>query len=213
MNISQQKAKELVETYDQILEQQIVERGSSLPCRSEELWMQVEELLKNGNAQEIHCLGLDPLRVMEESLKAEAAAVPATSCGRRVRVKGGLQGLATAFEVLEQASLNLFLGPWREEYRVIKVSFERSKMIKFGMNVLCRTYTFLPLALSFGPYLRCTLARSPITSHQCCRGNRLKNCLGCWDTVCVGLSSFISSHLESILVLWMTSSACLVPSS
>ncbi|KAM6936884.1 spermatogenesis associated 2-like [Xenentodon cancila] len=121
MSSSQQKARDLVRVYDHILEKQIVERGSSLPCRNEDLLLQVEEQLMDGVAQDTHCLGLDPLRVMEESLKAEAASAPAASCGRRVRVKGGLQGLARAFEVLEQASLNLYLGPWREEYRVIKM--------------------------------------------------------------------------------------------
>uniref|UniRef100_A0A8D2ZDZ0 Spermatogenesis-associated protein 2 PUB-like domain-containing protein n=1 Tax=Scophthalmus maximus TaxID=52904 RepID=A0A8D2ZDZ0_SCOMX len=32
-----------------------------------------------------------------------------------------LQGLAKAFEVLEQAALNLYLGPWRGEYKVVKM--------------------------------------------------------------------------------------------
>ncbi|XP_061577269.1 spermatogenesis associated 2-like [Cololabis saira] len=121
MSSSQQKARDIVGVYNHILEKQIVEQGSSLPCRNEDLWMQVEDRLRNGDAQNTHCLGLDPLRVMEESLKAEAASAPATSPGRRLRVKAGLQGLARAFGVLEQASLNLYLGPWREEYRVIKM--------------------------------------------------------------------------------------------
>lgn len=115
MSVSRQRARDLVSSYDLSLEQQIVGRGCSLAVRDEELWKQVEELLKDGDAQEVHCLGLDPLRVMEESLKAAA------SSGRRVRSRGGLRGLAKAFEVLEQAALNLYLGPWREEYRVIKM--------------------------------------------------------------------------------------------
>ncbi|XP_070828471.1 spermatogenesis associated 2-like [Chaetodon trifascialis] len=119
MSASRQKATDLVVAYDRSLEQQIVGRGSNLVCRDEELWKQVEGLLRDADAQETHCLGLDPLRVMEESLKA-AASTAAASAGR-VKARGGLQGLAKAFEVVEQAALNLYLGPWREEYKVVKM--------------------------------------------------------------------------------------------
>lgn len=118
MSVSRQRARHLVGAYDHSLEQQILGRGSGLVCRDEQLWTQVEELLKDGDAQETHCLGLDPLRVMEEALKA---ATTTSTSGRRVRARGGLQGLEKAFEVLEQAALNLYLGPWREEYQVIKM--------------------------------------------------------------------------------------------
>ncbi|KAM6925694.1 spermatogenesis associated 2-like [Lycodopsis pacificus] len=120
MSVSKQRARDLVPAYGHSLEQQIVGRGSNLACRDEELWMQVEGLLKDGDAQETHCLGLDPLRVMEESLAAAAASTTAAGAGR-VRTRGGLQGLAKAFEVLEQAALNLYLGPWRDEYKVVKM--------------------------------------------------------------------------------------------
>lgn len=115
----QQRAREFVGVYDHILEQQIVERGCSLACRDETLWRLVEDRLKDTDAHEVHCLGLDTLREMEESLKA--AAAPPGPYYKRVRARGGLGGLAKAFEVLEQAALNLYLGPWRKEYRVIKV--------------------------------------------------------------------------------------------
>eukprot|EP00064_Thunnus_orientalis_P011573 superscaffoldBa00001682_g11604 len=123
MSIPRQTAIHLVTTYDHSLEQQIVRGGSSLACRDEELWKQVEELLRDRDAEETHCLGLDPLMVMEETLKAEAASTKATTAasGGRVKARGGLQGLGKAFEVLEQAALNLYLGPWREEYKVIKM--------------------------------------------------------------------------------------------
>ncbi|XP_042351338.1 spermatogenesis associated 2-like [Plectropomus leopardus] len=124
MSISRHRARELVSIYDHSLEQQIVGRGSSLACRDEELWKQVQGLLKDGDAQETHCLGLDPLRVMEESLTAAAAAAATTTtatCAGRVKARGGMQGLAKAFEVLEQAALNLYLGPWRDEYKVVKM--------------------------------------------------------------------------------------------
>ncbi|XP_045892829.1 spermatogenesis associated 2-like isoform X2 [Micropterus dolomieu] len=121
MSISTQRARDLVSAYDHSLEQQIVGRGSNLACSDEELWKQVEELLRDGDAQETHCLGLDPLRVMEESLKAATAASTAAASASRVRARGGLQGLAKAFEVLEQVALNLYLGPWREEYKVVKM--------------------------------------------------------------------------------------------
>ncbi|XP_068169159.1 spermatogenesis associated 2-like [Antennarius striatus] len=113
MSISRERAPDLVTAYNHSLEQQIVRRGSSLLCRDEELMKQVEALLREGDAQEIHCLGCDPLVVMEDSLKTAAAATK--------KSRGGLQGLAKAFEVLEQAALNLYLSPWREEYRVVKM--------------------------------------------------------------------------------------------
>ncbi|XP_017274356.1 spermatogenesis associated 2-like isoform X2 [Kryptolebias marmoratus] len=118
---SQQRARELVRMYDHILEQQIVGRGCSLACRDETLWKQVEDRLKDTDALEMHCLGVNALREMEESLKAAAASAPPAPYNRRVRARGGLRGLAKTFEVLEQAALNLYLGPWREEYRVIKM--------------------------------------------------------------------------------------------
>lgn len=123
MSISKQRATDLVTAYNHSLDLQIVGQGSSLVCRDEELWKQVEVLLMDGDAQEMHCLGLDPLWVMEESLKAAAtAAVPTAASTRRLKAKAGLQGLDKAFEVVEQAALNLYLGPWRKEYKVVKVS-------------------------------------------------------------------------------------------
>lgn len=121
MSISRQRARELVAAYDHSLEQQILRRGSNLSCQDEDLSKQVEELLSDGDAQETHCLGLDSLRVMEESLKAAAASAPTTASSGRIQARGGLLGLAKAFEVLEQAALNLYLGPWREEYKVVKM--------------------------------------------------------------------------------------------
>ncbi|XP_020497931.2 spermatogenesis associated 2-like [Labrus bergylta] len=113
---------DLVSAYAHSLELQIVGRGSSLVCRDEELWSQVEGLMRDRDARETHCLGLDPLTVMEESLAAAAAAAAAAASSTRwVKGRGGLQGLERAFEVLEQASLNLHLCPWREEYKVIKM--------------------------------------------------------------------------------------------
>ncbi|KAM9854090.1 spermatogenesis associated 2-like [Aulostomus maculatus] len=122
MSISRERDRHLMAAYERSLEQQLLGRGSSLACRDEEMWKQVEGLLRDADAQQIHCLGLDPLKVMEESLKVETS-IKATSAvgGRRVKTRGGLQGLARAFEVLEQASLNLHLGPWREEYKVVKM--------------------------------------------------------------------------------------------
>lgn len=84
--------------------------------KDEDLWRRVEDLLRDGDPQEVHCLGLDALGVMEESLKAAAATTR-----RRPGPRGGLRGLDKAFEVLEQVALNVYLAPWREEYRVIKM--------------------------------------------------------------------------------------------
>ncbi|KAM8890948.1 spermatogenesis associated 2-like isoform 1-T2 [Spinachia spinachia] len=110
MSVSRQRAGDLVAAYSHSLEQQIVGRGSNLACRDDEVWTQARDLLKDANAQEAHCLGLDPLRVMAESLAAAGAGGG-----------GGLRGLDKAFEVLEQAALNLYLGPWRDEYKVVKM--------------------------------------------------------------------------------------------
>ncbi|XP_039989106.1 spermatogenesis associated 2-like [Xiphias gladius] len=118
MSNSSQRARDLLTAYNHSLDQQIVGRGSNLACRDEELWKQVERQLREGDAQVTHCLGLDPLKVMEESLKA-TSTTPAS--GGQVKARGGLQGLAKAFEVLEQAALNLYLGPWRDEYKVVKM--------------------------------------------------------------------------------------------
>ncbi|XP_022078156.2 spermatogenesis associated 2-like [Acanthochromis polyacanthus] len=115
MSVSWQRGRDLVKSYNLSLEQQIVGRGCSLVVKDEDLWRRVEELLRDGDPQEIHCLALDPLSVMEESLKAAASG------GRRLGPRGGLRGLAKAFEVLEQVALNVYLAPWREEYRVIKM--------------------------------------------------------------------------------------------
>lgn len=123
MSVCGQRARELVTWYDLSLEQQIVGGGSSLVCKDEELWKKVEGFLREGDALETHCLGVDPLEVMEESLKATA-----TPGHERRRARGGLEALAKAFEVLEQAALNLYLGPWREEYKVLKVGLWNSAL-------------------------------------------------------------------------------------
>lgn len=118
MSISQDRAQHLVDHYNHSLEQQIAEHGSSLACSDEDLWKQVQAQLSEEDAQEAHCLGLDPLSVMEESLEADAALM---ATPRQVRATGGLRGLAKAFKILEQVALNLYLGPWREEYKVVKM--------------------------------------------------------------------------------------------
>ncbi|KAK0132233.1 Spermatogenesis-associated protein 2-like protein [Merluccius polli] len=117
MSVHFQITKDLVKNYDHCLEQRLVEGASSLTCDDEVLRKHVEGILETGCAEDMHSLGLDPLKVMEESLKA-TAALPASAAGPR---RGGLRGLAKAFEVLEQAALNLYLSPWREEYKVVKM--------------------------------------------------------------------------------------------
>lgn len=113
------KSRDLLSAYDLSLERQILVGGCGLPCEDEDVWKQAEELLEDGDARDAHCLGLEPLAVMEESLKGVETA--AGGGRRHVQPRGGLQGLAKAFEVLELAALNLYLGPWREEYKVVKM--------------------------------------------------------------------------------------------
>lgn len=100
----------LPEAYKASLQQHIEQGGWSLVCRDEELCKHVEDILRGQSAHESYLtLGLDVLAVMEESLRCPATA------------RAGLKGLSRAFEVLELASLNLYLYPWRKEYRIIKV--------------------------------------------------------------------------------------------
>lgn len=122
MSISRQRSRDLVSAYEHSLEHQILGKGSSLVCQDEELRTQVEGMLMDGDARDMHQLGLEPLKVMEESLKAVAASASAPVANvRRGKSNRGLQGLAKAFEVMEQAALNLYLGPWREEYKTVKM--------------------------------------------------------------------------------------------
>ncbi|XP_072291485.1 spermatogenesis associated 2-like [Eucyclogobius newberryi] len=115
MTMTGQRTIDLMAAYNHFLEKQIVDRGSSLPCRDEMLCNEVDELLKS-EGSDAHCLGLDTFNIMEESLQSDG-----TDCRRPAKVQTGLNGLAKAFEVLEQAALNLHLGPWREEYKVVKM--------------------------------------------------------------------------------------------
>lgn len=100
----------LPEAYKASLQQHIEQGGWSLVCRDEELCKHIEDILRGPSAHESYLtLGLDVLAVIEESLRCQATA------------RAGLKGLSRAFEVLELASLNLYLYPWRKEYRIIKV--------------------------------------------------------------------------------------------
>ncbi|KAL0968223.1 hypothetical protein UPYG_G00264000 [Umbra pygmaea] len=113
MSVPGKEFRNLVALYQLSLEQQILQGDSNLVCKDEGLCKEVEELLRDGCSQDTHSLlGLDPLRVMEESLKS--APVPP------VKGRVGLKGLARAFELLELAAVNLFLCPWRKEYKVVK---------------------------------------------------------------------------------------------
>ncbi|XP_066541596.1 spermatogenesis associated 2-like [Hoplias malabaricus] len=101
----------LVEMYQANLFKRIQQGDWNIICRDEELVKEVEGLLSNRAAQDTHSpLGLDPLSVMEYSLRR----LPTTSG------QTGLERLSKAFEVLELAALNLYLCPWRKEYRVVK---------------------------------------------------------------------------------------------
>ncbi|XP_048886845.1 spermatogenesis associated 2-like [Brienomyrus brachyistius] len=67
----------------------------------------VQNLLSEGDVQVLfRSLGVDLLAVMKASIQ---------------NADSGLEGLAKAFEVLELAAINLYLCPWRKEYRTIKM--------------------------------------------------------------------------------------------
>ncbi|XDV28998.1 hypothetical protein PO909_032180 [Leuciscus waleckii] len=102
----------LINKYQTNLERRIEKGDQSLVCRDEELCKEVEVLLSNNNAQKIHNLhGLDSLTVMEKSLHAFPSKTG----------QMGLEKLSKAFEVLELAALNLYVFPWRREYRLVKM--------------------------------------------------------------------------------------------
>ncbi|KAK1785024.1 hypothetical protein P4O66_018196 [Electrophorus voltai] len=109
---SGEKKTRLLEMYHTSLERQI-QRGNWSPvCRDEELYKETEGLLSKGSCHDNHsAVGFDPLSVMEASLQAQLVTSGQTGLGR----------LAKAFEVLELAALNLYLCPWRKEYRVVKM--------------------------------------------------------------------------------------------
>lgn len=121
MSSLERKIKGLVESYSKCLEHRIEHGDSTLVCGDPELIVEVVSFLQDRDAESIHSLlGLNPLKVMEESLMSVQSALPTTH-GPHCVAKGGLVGLAKAFEVLELAALNLYLGPWRKEYKLVKM--------------------------------------------------------------------------------------------
>ncbi|XP_026114859.1 spermatogenesis-associated protein 2-like protein isoform X1 [Carassius auratus] len=101
-----------INRYRTNLERQIDKGDRGLVCRNEQLCKEVKMLLHNGNSQKIHHLhGLDSLAVMEKSLNAFPSKTG----------QMGLEKLSNAFEVLELAALNLYVYPWRREYRLVKM--------------------------------------------------------------------------------------------
>ncbi|XP_051512391.1 uncharacterized protein LOC127416854 isoform X1 [Myxocyprinus asiaticus] len=103
---------DVVQKYLTNLESQIEKGDRSLVCRDEQLCKEVEAFLSKDSAQKIFITGgLNPLSVMENSLRAMPFKTGHL----------GLEKLCKAFEVLELAALNLYLYPWRKEYRVVKM--------------------------------------------------------------------------------------------
>ncbi|XP_065139515.1 spermatogenesis associated 2-like [Paramisgurnus dabryanus] len=106
------RGHDFVKKYQSHLESRIEKGDPSLVCRDEKICKEAEALLTKGNAQKILKLdSFDLLTVMENSLQA-------------FPFKTGLLGLekmSKAFEVLELAALNLYLYPWRKEYKFVKM--------------------------------------------------------------------------------------------
>ncbi|XP_018977710.2 spermatogenesis associated 2-like [Cyprinus carpio] len=113
MNSAHKKTADgLINRYQTNLERRLEKGDRSLVCRDEDFCKEVETLLHNGNAQKMHSLHrLDSLAVMEKSLHA----FPSKTGQMR------LENLSKAFEVLELAALNLYIYPWRREYRLVKM--------------------------------------------------------------------------------------------
>lgn len=103
---------DLVEKYQTHLESRIEKGDQSLVCRGEKICKEVEVLLTKGNAQKILNLrGLELLTVIKNSLQAFPFKTGHL----------GLEKISKAFEVLELAALNLYLYPWRKEYKSVKM--------------------------------------------------------------------------------------------
>ncbi|XP_023675641.2 spermatogenesis associated 2-like isoform X1 [Paramormyrops kingsleyae] len=93
------------EQYHSIFEKCVKKGDSVLLCQDHILC--VQNLLSEGDVQILFSsMGVDLFTVMEASIQSAGS---------------GLEGLAKAFEVLELAALNLYLCPWRKEYKTIKM--------------------------------------------------------------------------------------------
>ncbi|XP_028813904.1 spermatogenesis associated 2-like [Denticeps clupeoides] len=85
-----------------------IEQGDWNPvCRDEGLCRRVEDVLRQSSTL-LTAATPDLLSEMEESLRAPGTA------------RAGLAGLSKALEVLELAARNLYLYPWRKDFRVVK---------------------------------------------------------------------------------------------
>lgn len=101
-----------LEVYRASLERRLQQGELDLVCRDEELCKEVKTHLSECSPQDFHPqLGLDTLSVIETSLRATNHTLG----------QNRLKSLVKAFEVLELAALNLYLCPWRKEYKVVKV--------------------------------------------------------------------------------------------
>ncbi|XP_027017718.2 spermatogenesis associated 2-like isoform X1 [Tachysurus fulvidraco] len=101
-----------LEDYKANLERRLQQGDWDLVCKDEELCKEVETSLSECSSQGIHPqLGLDTLAVIETSLRAS----------HHTHSQNRLKSLVKAFEVLELAALNLYLCPWRKEYKVVKM--------------------------------------------------------------------------------------------
>lgn len=101
-----------LEVYQASLERRIQQGEWDLVCRDEVLCKEVETRLSECSPQDFHPQhGLDTLSVIEASLRAS----------HHTLFQNRLKSLVKAFEVLELAALNLYLCPWRKEYKVVKM--------------------------------------------------------------------------------------------
>lgn len=96
---------DICEQYHSCLEKRVKQGDSALLCQDHTLYEQ--NLLSEGDVQILfNSMGVNLFAIMEASIQNAGS---------------GLEGLAKAFEVLELAALNLYLCPWRKEYKTIKV--------------------------------------------------------------------------------------------
>ncbi|KAJ8335550.1 hypothetical protein SKAU_G00388920 [Synaphobranchus kaupii] len=110
------------EQYRVSLERRTAQGDIDLVCGDEELCERVERILREGDPRDVlTAQRLDALATMEDCLQAPPAWGRAVGGLTKPATAPGLGAIGRTFEVLERAALNLYLCPWRKEYRVVKI--------------------------------------------------------------------------------------------
>ncbi|MBN3298174.1 SPA2L protein, partial [Amia calva] len=107
--MSKRGKRDLCEEYRVAVQRRVEEGLSELVCQDASLIDTTQKLLLQGEGQELHSY-----------LKNDAFQLISTTLLSAPSLHLGLNRLRKAFEVLELATLNLYLCPWRQEFKIIK---------------------------------------------------------------------------------------------